>query len=202
MLYWKLPISSTRAPALYHQQCLPVLLVSRVKPLKMQNISLPKICDDRPWGISREGAGNSRVCDSLAFSSDMPKKQHGKATATVIPFRVLASERFPVANGDCTAVQQGTGSVPSSEFLHECLPTDHITIFFQRLPFLDQIFIAHVNPMRSDSLLSLLIWSTSQRLEQKSFFSTCQPGHDRLLQNRKSQRSSWKRLHMSTWFLY
>lgn len=32
-----------------------------------------------------------------------------------------------------------------------------------------------VNPMRSDSLLSLLIWSTSQRLEQNGLFSTCQP---------------------------
>lgn len=81
--------------------------------------------------------------DSLAVAFNMPQKQHEKDTGIAISFRLLASERFPMADKDCTiAVQRRTGLMPSSESLHELLSMDHIIVFFQRLPFLDQMVTA------------------------------------------------------------
>lgn len=112
------------------------------------------------------------MCYSLELTFDMPKKQQKNTTGTVISFTGLAPEGFLGADGAGTAVQQESHSVSFSEFPHEFLSTDHIGIFFQNTPSSsNQMFIVQVNTMKSNSLLSSIIGSTSQRLEQEFLFN-------------------------------
>lgn len=119
-----------------------------------------------------ESAGDPKVCYSLELTFDMPKKQYKNTTGIVISFTGLAPEEFLGADGAGTVVQQESDSVSFSEFPHDLLSTNHIIIFFQNTPSsLNQMFIVQVNPMKSDSLLSSVIGSTSQRLEQEFLFN-------------------------------
>lgn len=48
------------------------------------------------------------MCDSLRLTSDMVKKQHENAIATMVSFTVLASEVLLAAKGAFTAAQPRT----------------------------------------------------------------------------------------------
>lgn len=97
----------------------------------------------------------------------MPKQQHEKITGIGIPFRVWLQRGSLWLKGTVW-LQQRTGPMPFSEFLHELLSTDHSIIFFQRLcPSWAKCSLSTSTLWKVTHWSLFKFRSTSRRLQQK-----------------------------------